>query len=227
MAGVDAQPNTGGPGLRWLPATMAGFMVGGAVAGALVVVLGLAGDAASSQALRGLTLGGVLAAGGGMGQMLVLPRNLNHSGLWAWIMAIVMGVMLAIGFGFSPLVGGSASMTSFIVAGVLIGLLQWQVILGPRATYGSWWVVSTTLGVVLAFVNGGGVSSAAAHAAGLTPGTLAGETVGGAAFGVVFGLVYGIVTGIGLAVVLRRPPARVHQQAPDSDPRQLNDSSIK
>jgi len=92
-------------------------------------------------------------------------------------------VGMAVGSSSATIVAGYMGVA---VGGIVVGLLQWWLVLRRQVAWGGWWVLASTVGWV-----GGGFLS----------GAFDGGFVGWA----VIGAVYGAITGAVLVWLLRRP----------------------
>ena len=162
---------------------------------------------------------GLSGIGSGILQWLVLRQRIPRAG-W-WILATIVGnslAFLAIGFvglGLSGGGGGTAGgiifVSTLVIGGAFIGILQWLV-LRRYVFRASWWILASTLSFTLSFyieliiaqVIGGPIGGVLTLSGVLTL-IVVGIMTAGAA-----GLTAGIITGIALVLLLRQPRKEAH-----------------
>ena len=132
MAGSGKRRAGGGRFLLWWMLAFLGFPIGGLLA---IVLVGSV-DGAVSGALGGALAGAVIGAA----QWLALRGHLRVGP--AWILATALGV--AIGDAVGALItdagrGLGALLTTGLVTGVAVGLLQWGLVLRGRLPLASLW----------------------------------------------------------------------------------------
>lgn len=177
--------------LMWLLASTVGFLVGGAIGGALFP---------AKDSVLGFTLAfGASGAVTGLAQWLVLRRRLSGAG-W-WVLATAVGfATFGIAYGaIYAITGGAVSdavgfAIVFVLVGAAAGTAQWLVLRRyvPRA---GWWVPASTAG----FATFGVVTAGAFEA--VSP--VVGVAIG-VALVLLIVLTYGGVTGVTLVWLLRR-----------------------
>ena len=155
--------------LLWIVASTVGWVLGGALGGALTDSGG-----GSSGAL--VVAGGAIAAG--VGQWLVLRGEIDHA--VRWILATIAAV---------PVVAGPVMVIDLLdwgsavaIGGLALGTTQWLV-LRRHARRAGWWVVASTVGWIV-----GGLMSGATSPP-------AGWAVIGATYGIVTGTVLVVLLG--------------------------------
>ena len=183
--------------LRWMVASVAGWLVGWLVAwiGALSV--------GWIVAWAGVGIGG----GVGVAQWLVLREQVARAGWWvvASIVGGVVGGGVSVGLILGAFVGAGevmgnvvAVILGWVLVGVGMGVAQWLVLRGRVARAG-WWVVASVMGWIVGRI-----------AAWFGVGIVAVDVILGQVAGqVAYGVVYGAITGIVLVQLL-------HQRAGDA-----------
>jgi hypothetical protein len=179
----------------WVLATTLSGAVGGAVGIAMgddvfsVALNDFDLDRDRAQSITWGMLGIVLGMMIGLGQWLVLRRHIAQ-GAW-WIVATTLGGVIggamgsAVGYAVFGAVGSLVGVgVGSAVGGATVGVAQWLV-LRRHFTQGAWWIVATTLGIVVGVSMGGGMVNVVGFAGGRTASGAVGSAVGGAIFGFV------------------------------------------
>jgi len=209
--------------LRWVLANAAGEAVG--LSAVLLIgfgVLGprLAGLSGAWPAVMGLAAGVLLGIFEGIvvgaAQGIVLRRRLPRLGLRAWIVATVIGAMIAWGLGMLPSTlmnadpsGGGAELPEWLtyvmaagmglVSGVILALAQWLA-LRPHVRRAGWWLPANALawlcGMPLVFLGMGAIPAGASVLQAL-PIVVAATAAAGAVVGAIHGLVLVKIVPVG------------------------------
>ncbi len=173
--------------LLWVLASTVAFGIGGRVGLAWspsrdLIVIAYLGLAAS------MILAGVL-------QWLVLRGLIAHAGAWLLANVAATAAVGALAFGLG-LINRDAGWVLGVAGGwIVLGVLQWLV-LREQLVGAGWWVLASTLGLIVA----GPVVGFVSWATGAPGGSLA----GGLSRWLAFGAAYGAITGTALVWLLRQ-----------------------
>jgi hypothetical protein len=173
--------------LLWVLASTVAFGVGGRLGVALspskdLIVIG---DLALTASI---ILAGVL-------QWLVLRRLIADTGSWVLASVAAVAVIGVLVFGLGLINRDVGWVLGVAVGWIALGVLQWLVLREQVAGAG-WWVLASTLGLIVAVPVVGFVSWAT--------GAPVDSAVGGLVRWLAFGAAYGAITGAALLWLLRR-----------------------
>ena len=172
--------------LPWVLACTFAFGVGGGSSGAFSpfrdpILTGYLALAVS------LVLAGAL-------QWLLLRSQLKEAGWWALASITAVAVVGVVVFGVGMMNRDVGWVLGVVVGWIMLGVFQWLVLRQEMVGAG-WWIVATTLGLLLAIPVVGFAT--------WVTGALVDSTVGGFLRWHAFGAAYGSVTGTALLCLLR------------------------
>lgn len=186
--------------LRWVLATIAGFIIGALLG--VYVAYGLF-DGDGSDATIGITAGIVMGGTGGCLQWLVLREKIARAG-W-WVLASALG--FAITLGILGVIGIGESNESYVMAGILFavvfevagGILQWLVLRRAEIAHAGLWMLASILGSLVAAI-----------------GFPISYTIGADGNYALSGLVFGLFLGVGLGAICGAMLVWLQRQSPSS-----------
>jgi hypothetical protein len=141
--------------IRWVIASTAGIGAGVLLwlgAGGAMDALGIVGESGWAQALQGGVVGAAFGTPFGLGQWLVLRRQIEHAGRWVLATAVGYAVVFVLGASLVP--DGEAidlAPAAQIAFGAMLGaavafppsLLQWVLVLRRQVPGAGWWIAGS------------------------------------------------------------------------------------
>lgn len=172
--------------VRWVLATMPGAGLG--------IAIGLIGASGLLAAPAKFILWSIVGAAAGIGQSLVLQRQVKVDN---WLRASIAG------WAVGGILGGTEGI-DWALMGSVIGLMQWFV-LRQQIRGAGWWVVVNPTGLIIGAITGWGIRFTSPWTRFIQTASLheyTTEVMSWIVAGVVGGTISSIITGLGLAWLL-------------------------
>jgi hypothetical protein len=149
--------------IRWVIASTAGIGAGVLLwlaAGAAMDALGMVGQTVWARALQGGAVGAAFGTPFGVGQWLVLRRQVEHAG--RWVLAAAIGYAAVFVMGATLIPDGAAvdlAPAAQIALGTMLGaavaipaaLLQWLFVLRRQVAGAGWWIAGSLFSWAIGF----------------------------------------------------------------------------